>query len=46
MAVQNLDKLTSNIDGISLFNIGLNAYGQIKQNKNVSVWTQGDNPEF
>lgn len=45
MAVQNLDKLTSNIDGISLFNIGLNAYGQIKQNKNVSVWTQGDNPE-
>lgn len=26
--------------GISLFNIGLNVYGQIKRKKNVSIWTQ------
>lgn len=45
MAVQNLEKLTASVAGISLFNIGLNAYGQIKQNKNVSVWTQGESPK-
>lgn len=28
---------------ISLFNIGLNIYGQLKRKKNVSIWTQ-DNP--
>ena len=30
--------------GLSLFNIGLNIYGQIKRNKNVSIWTQGNPP--
>lgn len=32
--------LTKQIDGISLFNIGINAYGQLRRQKKVSVWNQ------
>ena len=36
--------LTKQIEDISLFNIGLNAYGQIRRKKKVSIWSQGENP--
>lgn len=39
MAVQNKNKITASIGGISLFNLGLNVYGQLRRHKNVSVWT-------
>lgn len=39
MAVENANKITATIDGISLFNIGLNVYGQLRRKKKVSVWT-------
>lgn len=45
MPIQQLNKLlTSNLEGVSLFNIGINAYGQIRRKKNVSVWTQDTPP--
>lgn len=34
------NSITREISGISLFNIGLNAYGQLRRNKKVSVWNQ------
>lgn len=37
------NNVTTQISGISLFNIGLNAYGQIRRKKKVSIWTM-DNP--
>lgn len=39
MAVENANKITATINGISLFNIGLNVYGQLRRKKKVSVWT-------
>lgn len=34
------NSITRKLDGISLFNIGLNVYGQLRRNKKVSVWNQ------
>lgn len=42
----DLSKLTTAVNGFSLVNIGLNAYGLWKHKKKVSVWTQDpDNPQ-
>lgn len=43
MPIQDLNKLlTSKVEGVSLFNIGINAYGLIRRKKKISVWTQGE----